>query len=258
MSGWEALTELLTAAPGDYSLCVVDAAGRQRYGYREHVVRSAASLIKVPLALALVDAQPPLDLDTTVTLTEAVRVEGSGTFDSAPGGTVATLRELIGYALIESDNTASNLLIGQLDFDRINRYLAELGLAQTRLRRRFMDYDALAAGRDNTTTAAEMCALLLRLLQPAYAELRTLMERSVTDQKLDAGLPPGTTIAHKVGDLPGVEHDAGIIFAPEGPYMVAALAVDLPDVASGRATIAAASRLIWERRTENEELRTEG
>ena len=96
-----------------------------------------------------------------------------------------------------------------------------------------------------------MCALLRQLLQPAYAELRALMERSVTDQKLDAGLPAGTTLAHKVGDLPGVEHDAGIIFAPEGPYMVAALAVDLPDVASGRETIAAVSRLIWERRAEN-------
>lgn len=251
MSRWDVLTELLTTAPGDYSLCVWDAAGQQRYGYQEHRLRSAASLIKVPLALALVDAPPPLDLDTTVTLAEAERVEGSGTFDNALGGSVATLRELIGYALIESDNTASNLLIGQLGFDRINRYLTELGLEQTRLRRRFMDYAALAAGHDNTTTAAEMCALLLRLLQPAYAELRELLRRSVADQKLEAGLPDGTLIAHKVGDLPGVEHDAGIIFTPAGPYIVAALAVDLPDVACGRNTIAAASRLIWEKLTLN-------
>lgn len=258
MSGWDALTELLATAPGDYSLCVADAAGRVRYGYQEQRVRSAASLIKVPLALAIVDAQPPLDLATTITLREAERVEGSGTLDSAPAGTVVTLRDLIGHALIESDNTASNLLIAQLGFDRINRYLAGLGLEQTRLRRRFMDYAALAAGHDNTTTAAEMCTLLRRLLQPAYAELRGLLERSVTDQKLEAGLPAGTPIAHKVGDLPGVEHDAGIIFAPEGLYIVAALAVDLPDIESGRATIAAASRLIWERRAESGEPKTEG
>lgn len=246
MSDWAALTALLDDAPGEYSLCVCDADGRQRYGYHEQTVRSSASLIKVPLALALLQAQPPLDLDATVTLDAAVRVEGSGTFDTAPDGTVATLHQLIGYALRESDNTASNLLIAALGMERVNAYLAALGLHQTRLRRRFMDYTALAAGHDNTTTAAEMCALLQQLHRPQFATLLDHLRHAVGDGKLEAGLPAGTPIAHKVGDLPGVEHDAGIVFAPGEPYSVAALSVDLPDVERGRRTIAAASGLIWQ------------
>jgi beta-lactamase class A len=119
-------------------------------------------------------------------------------------------------------------------------------MEHTRLRRQFMDYVALAAGRDNTTTAAEMCALLDRLRQPQYASLLALLRRAVGDGKLEAGIPPGTPIAHKVGDLPGVEHDAGVIFAPNGPYIVAALSVNLPDIERGRQTIAAASRLVWQ------------
>lgn len=246
MTRWDALTTLLRDAPGDYSLCMCDEHGRQRYGYQHEIVRSAASLIKLPLTMALMDAQPPLDLHATITLREDERVEGTGTFDNAPTGTSATLHELIGYALRESDNTAANLLIDRLGFAAINEHLADLGLRDTRLRRRFMDYGALAAGRDNTTTAAEMCALLEQLRQPAYIELLDLLQRAVGDGKLEAGIPAGTPIAHKVGDLPQVEHDAGIIFAPDQPYTVAALAVDLPDVESGRRIIAAASRLIWE------------
>jgi beta-lactamase class A len=236
------LTALLESAAGDRSLCVWRD-GALVYGYREHITRSAASLIKVPLAMAIVDAG--IDLDATVTLHESDRVAGTGSFDTAPAGTIATLRDLVSYALTESDNTASNLLIDHIGFDRVNAWLAERRLT-TRLRRKFMDGESLRAGRDNTTTAAEMCAIFDRLLESRYESLVELLSRSVGDGKLEAGLPPGVRIAHKVGDLPGVEHDAGIVFAPESPYVIAALTVDLPDVEAGRRVIAEASRLVWE------------
>ncbi len=235
------LTALLESAAGDYSLCVWRD-GAQVYGYREHVTRSAASLVKVPLALAIVDAG--IDLDAVVILREPDRVAGDGTFDRAPAGTSATVRELIGYALTESDNTASNLLIDRIGMDRVNAWLTQHGLA-TRLRRRFMDHESLRAGRDNTTTAADMCAILELLRESRYEWFIDLLSHSVADGKLEAGLPPGVRLAHKVGDLPSVEHDAGIVFAPGSPYVIAALAVDLPDSQSGRRALAAASRLVW-------------
>ncbi|HEX6288869.1 MAG TPA: serine hydrolase [Herpetosiphonaceae bacterium] len=248
MSAWSDITALLNAAPGDYSVCVWSARGAQLYGYQEDIVRSAASLIKVPLAMAVYAAQesmPAFAMQTALTLNEADRVEGEGSLDRAPAGTIKTVRELVAHALIESDNTASNLLIDRLGFEQVNQFIGQLGL-ETRLRRKFMDFAALAAGRDNTTTAREMCAIFYHLVQQRYAEVLEFLGQSVGDQKLEAGLPPGTPLAHKVGDLPGVEHDAGIVFAPHEPYIVAALSVELPDVESGRHTIAQASRLIWE------------
>jgi beta-lactamase class A len=242
---WDKLTALLESAAGDYSLCVWRA-GAPVYGYREHVTRSAASLIKVPLAMAIVDAD--IDLDAVVRLQESDRVTGDGAFDRAPAGTTATLRDLVGYALTESDNTASNLLLDRIGVERVNVWLAERGLA-TRLRRKFMDLESLRAGRDNTTTAADMCAIFDRLREARYVSLIDLLSHSVADGKLEAGLPPGVRLAHKVGDLPGVEHDAGIVFAPGSPYVIAALAVHVPDSAAGRGTIAEVSRLVWERVT---------
>lgn len=247
MSDWTALTTLLDQAPGRYSVCVGTATGVPIYDYAGKVVRSAASLIKVPLALAIYDTLPHR-LDEPVTLREGDRVAGEGSFDGAPPGTVRTVRELIGHALRESDNTAANLLIERIGFEAVNHWLVARRL-QTRLQRKFMDFDALHAGRDNLTTAADMCVLLLALLQPRYADLLAMLRQAVGTGKLEAGLPPGTFIAHKVGDLPGVEHDAGIIFAANGLYLVAVLAVELQDAAAGRHTIAEVSRLVWERMT---------
>jgi beta-lactamase class A len=243
MTMWQEVTALLDQAPGDYSVCVWNSQGEQIYGYQEEVLRSAASLIKVPLALTVYAAHSS-SLDTIVTLAEADRVEGDGSLDQAPAGTSKTIRELVAHALIESDNTASNLLIDRVGFDQVNQFLERLGL-QTRLRRKFMDFAALEAGRDNTTTAREMCAIFFHMVRQRYAEVLDFLGQSVGDHKLEAGLPPGTLLAHKVGDLPGVEHDVGIVFAAPEPYIVAALSAGLPDVETGRHTIAQASGMIW-------------
>lgn len=251
MTAWADLTVLLESAPGEYSACVWNADGACVYGYHEDVARSAASLIKVPLSIAVLDAQPMIDLDERVTLNEADRVEGEGSFDRAPAGTTKTVCELIAHSLIESDNTASNLLIDRVGFDAVSR-LAERVSRHTRLQRKFMDFDALVAGRDNLTTAVDMCAWFHHLRQPNYTFLLDVLEQALGDGKLEVGLPPGTRIAHKVGDLPGVEHNAGIVYAPRGLYIVAVLAVRLPDAQTGKQTIAATSRLIWNVMTNNE------
>jgi len=247
---WHDLHQLLHHAPGAYSVCVWDAKGQQRYGYHEHAVRSAASLIKVPLAAAVLEVvaeeRASFGLDTTVVLDEADLVEGTGGVDTAPAGTTKTVRELISHALRESDNTASNLLIKLVGMERVNGWL-ETRRLQTRLRRKFIDFEALAAGRDNTTTASDMCVIFWQLLQhERYAPLLDDLRRSVGDGKLEMGLPLGVPIAHKIGDLPGVEHDAGIVFAPHGVYIIAVLGVDLPDVEAARHTIANISRIVWE------------
>ena len=256
MSGWTALDRLFDEAPVGYSACVQEARGRIVYAYAAGVARPAASLIKVPLAMALVESDDVrrrggegIDLRTTVALRELDRVEGEGSFDVAPAGTTRTLRELIAHALRESDNTASNLLIRALGMDRVNHFVraAPYRLGVTRLRRYFMDFAAAAAGRDNLTTAREMCVLFGALLAPGtlYAPIVEWLKHALDDDKLVAGVPPGIAVAHKVGSLPGVEHDAGIVKDHSGHYVAALLAVELPDPETGKAALAQASRLIY-------------
>lgn len=256
VSAWRDLTALLEGAPGTLS-AVVWCDGAMVYEYAADTVHAAASLIKVPLCMALLASDQQrrqtgngLDLEATVTLRDADRVDGEGAFDQAPAGTLATYAALIGYALRDSDNTASNALIRALGMEQVNAFIhaAPLALQATVLRRHFMDWAAAAAGRENTTTAREMCQVfaLLEREHERYAALLHWLVVSPYRDKLPAGVPDGMTVAHKVGDLPGVEHDAGIVYAPRGPYIVALLASNVPDATAARATLAAASRLVYE------------
>ncbi len=255
MSAWDALTELLEQAPGSYSAAAWRD-GATVYEYRADTIHAAASLIKVPLCMAALASDQQrqrtgngLNLVATFTLRDEDRVDGEGDFDQAPTGTVASYATLIGHALRESDNTASNALIAALGMEEVNAFMhaAPLSLETTVLRRRFMDWAAAAAGHENTTTAREMSQVfaLLQRERDRYAALLYWLIVSPYRDKLPAGVPDAVPVAHKVGDLPGVEHDVGIVYAPDGPYIVALLASDVPDATVARATIAEASRMVY-------------
>lgn len=254
------LDRLLDAAAGDWSACIQMLDGTDVYSYAADVVRPSASLIKVPLAMALIAAYhrlgpdgDRLDLDDVETLRGEDRVEGEGAFEAAPVGTRRTRWELIGHMLRESDNTAGNLLIRAIGLDAINQFMGgpPLDLKITRLRRRFMDFAAAASGYENLTSAREMCRIFACLAtESIYEPLLDWLIQSPFDERLVSGVPVATLVAHKVGDLDGIEHDVGIVYASDAPYIVALLSGGLPAPGAGSRTIGEASRLIFTVMTE--------
>ena len=89
-----------------------------------------------------------------------------------------TLHDLCFLMLGVSDNTASNFLIELVGMGEINETLTRMGLKQTKLARRFMDFAARDAGRDNVTSAGDMAdllALLHRRALPGAPLLRELL-----------------------------------------------------------------------------------
>jgi hypothetical protein len=55
------------------------------------------------------------------------------------------------------------------------------------------------------------------------------LARQQINDRLPAALPEGVVVAHKTGNLPGLTHDAGIIFTPSGPRVVVAMTWDAFD-----------------------------
>ena len=91
-------------------------------------------------------------------------------------------------------------------------------------------FDALAGGR---LVSAEMSNRMIDLLAA----------QSIND-RLPAGLPGGVAVAHKTGELPGVRNDVGIVFTPNGRYVICVLGEG--DEVEATNVIAGISSLAWE------------
>jgi len=223
-------------------------------------VFSSASLIKLGVLYTLFskNAAGEIDLDEWCDFSSAVSVDG-GLLHRVRSGGRFRLDDLALLMISVSDNTAANLLIDRLGMDTINGGFRELGLTGTVLGRKMLDFEAKKAGKDNYTTAGDV-ALLLETLHsgknlPVSSRNRILEILSV--QKLNSKLPGMIPVldvddvelflAHKTGELPGHEHDAGIFFyRGKNPVVVSVLTGGLKERSDGVNFCARVGRIIYD------------
>lgn len=246
------LDDLIQRAPGAVGLVIEDLTTGERLEWSPEMRFPAASVIKIAI---LVDALRQVEertvrLDQMVAGSEDAKVGGFGVLKELTSVDSLSLHDLLTLMIIVSDNTATNLVIDLLGMASINATIESLGLTGTRLQRKMMDDAARARGLENITTAGDI-ARLLRLIvtrQILTAEacdlaLDILARQQVRD-RLPLYLPAGIRVAHKTGELPGVRHDAGVIFFDSGPMIVVALTQGFPDQLSQSLTGGDASALI--------------
>jgi beta-lactamase class A len=214
----------------------------------------SASVIKVPIlvtAFAEVEAGRRR-WDERFTVAAVACVEGSGVLRELHPGVEVTLQDLARLMIVVSDNTASNLLIDAVGLDRVNEELAAHGCHRTRLGRKFYDFAARDAGRENTCAAGELADLLARLEQgeivspAASAEMLAIMRRQAFTHKIPALLPPETPVAHKTGEITGVSHDVGIIYGLSGPLVLAVLTQGCRDRIAAETVIRQVARAAYD------------
>src|SRR5690349_1085924 len=102
---------------------------------RADVPMNTASVIKIPvMILAFRDADAGrLDLDRRYLIRPEDLRRGSGLLQTFTPGLQPTLRDIVTQMIITSDNTATDIMIGKVGRDRVNRMLDSLGYRQTRL-----------------------------------------------------------------------------------------------------------------------------
>ena len=103
---------------------------------RADVPMNTVSVIKLPImVLAYRDAAAGrIDLDERHTITADELRRGTGLLQTFAVGLAPTYRDLVAQMIITSDNTATDILIGRLGLERVNRMLDSLGYRETRLR----------------------------------------------------------------------------------------------------------------------------
>jgi beta-lactamase class A len=79
----------------------------------------------------------------------------------------------------------------------------------------------------------------------ASASMRGVLSAQRRNDRLPLPLPLGTTVLHKTGELVRLRHDAGIVYAPSGPYLLVAMAEGAASDAAARAAILDLSREVY-------------
>ncbi len=198
----------------------------------------AASLIKLIILVAVVRAidAGTLRWSDRLTIERREIVAGSESFGGDAPGTRASVQHLVRAMITQSDNTAGNVLADRLSFVRVNEVAESLCLAETRLRRHFMDFVARAHGIDNTTSARDMNALLLGLARGARGKAtavastsgcRTMVNIMLGQEDretIPTGIARRVPIANKTGVLDDVRNDVAIVDPYGGdPYVLVLL-----------------------------------
>lgn len=108
------------------------------------------------------------------------------------------------------------------------------------------------AGSGNNLTSprdmARLCELIeqgVGLSAKAREGVIDTMKRQKFNERIPAGLPENVVVAHKTGSIKGVRNDAGIVYAPSGPYVIALFSKRLADEKAGVECLADCSRIIW-------------
>jgi beta-lactamase class A len=225
----------------------------------------AASTMKVPVMIELFRqrAEGIVSLDEPL----AIRNEFRSIVDGSPytlsegddsdrevyaalGGTM-TLGQLNESMITVSSNFATNLLIEKLGVENVRRTVKALGAEGVHVLRGVEDQKAFDKGLNNATTARGLLVLLEKLAQGqavgarADGEMIEVLKRQKFGDAIPAGLPPGTPVAHKTGNITRIHHDAAVVYAPR-PYVLVVLVRGLDEQKQSAALIAAISRALFD------------
>lgn len=195
-------------------------------GVNEKTEFYAASLFKVPVVMAYYHYKERLNLkdDPTLEIKEEHIDKNFGDLWKKGIGAKIKASEAVRLTLVESDNTAVKLLapfIKEEDFNAV--YLA-------------LDVD-LKSDEAGALISAKNYSSILKALyfssvlsKESSNEILDMLTKTKFPDKIEAGVPHGILVAHKIGDFEdkkGVQgfRDCGIVYVPRRPYILCMFSV---------------------------------
>ncbi len=217
---------------GTVGLVVEDLDMEWEIAFNEETMIPSASLVKVPIMLSYFYAAEDgkISLKDTISLKSYEKVAGSRVLGREPAGSVFTVEELFNPMITQSDNAAANVLIDYLGLDTLNTYFKKMGLKNTNIARKMMDFKERREGEENYTTAGDMAYVLEQLYYKKFLNkdvsekcLELLGQQKIND-RIPRKLPRGIFVVHKTGLERHVCHDVGIVFTNKGNFLICVLA----------------------------------
>jgi beta-lactamase class A len=165
-------------------------------------------------------------------------------------GQTRTLSELCELMITVSSNLATNLVIEKLGVENIRASVHSLNADGMHVLRGVEDNKAFTKGLNNTTTARALETLLTSIVNytaagpEASRQMIDILERQKFNEGIPAGLPSGTVIAHKTGEITKIHHDAAIVYGPR-PFVLVILVRGMADIKDSSELMANITRLFY-------------
>jgi beta-lactamase class A len=252
-----AIQESIRKSGADVGVAFRTLDGRAEWLFRADEPFHAASTMKVPVLIELFHQvrHGKLQLNDALGVKNEFHslVDGSSyTLDPSDDsetdlykavGQTRTLGQLCELMITVSSNLATNLLIEKLGVDNIRGTVHSLRADGMNVLRGVEDSKAFEQGLNNTTTARGLLQLLEAIAggeavdQESSRQMIEILERQTFNDGIPAGLPPGTRVAHKTGEITKIHHDAAIVFSPR-PFVLIILVRGLVDTKDSAALMA--------------------
>jgi len=260
-----AIEERIRASGADVGIAFRTLDGRTAYSFHDEETFHAASTMKIPVMIELFHQvqQGKLKLDEPLLVKNEFHSLADGsvyTLDPADdsetdlykaAGQTRTMRQLLELMITVSSNLATNLLIEKLGVENIRATVHLLHADGMSVLRGVEDNKAFQKGMNNTTTARGLQRLLEAIAlgeavdQDSSRQMIEILERQKFNEGIPAGLPTGTRVAHKTGEITKIHHDAAIVFGPR-PFVLVILVRGLADKKDSSALMAEITRQLYQ------------
>ncbi|MEA3014985.1 MAG: beta-lactamase class [Sphingomonadales bacterium] len=240
------LPEIERRAGGRLGVALIDGEGRTLMAHRAGQRFAMCSTFK--LLLGAMHAQTD-GARQPMRFTRADLLSNSPYSESVVGSGQMRVGFAAEHAIVESDNTAANLLLRRMGGPgAFTRRLRALGDTVTRLDRYELALNENRRGDPRDTTSPAAMARTARrfvfgdLLHPAWrAQLRGWMAASRTGlRRIRARLPAGWQAGDKTGSCGTAYNDVAFLVSPAGRDYMLAVYLDRPTIPSARAEAAIA------------------
>jgi len=256
--------QLIAGSGADVAVVLRTLDGKDQMELRHEESFHAASTMKLGVMLELFrqahagtihmdDAIPVANEFHSVVDGSVFHLDPGDDSDEAPYkkvGSTMTARELCEHMITRSSNLATNLMMERLGIANIQRTVNRNGGRGLKIVRVLEDQKAFEEGINNTTTAEALAGLLERIAKgkavgrEASGEMIAILIRQEFREAIPAGLPPGTVVAHKTGEITRIHHDAAIVYAPR-PFVLVILVRGIEKKEESAGLMAKITRILY-------------
>ncbi|WP_144513771.1 serine hydrolase [Bacillus sp. FJAT-22090] len=243
------IQDLIERSEGIWGIVLEDLELDERWELNGEELFYAASVIKVPIMVAVFSAaeKGEFKLSDQLLLKEEECVGGSGVLQHLTPGTLLSIQDIVMLMIIQSDNTATNILIDLVGVEAIAQTMKEAGMEKSTFYNKLMLSTPPPKGY-NQITPNDVAKLLKSLttgtlVSPhASEQMIDIMKKQQMNECLPEKLPSvysnfndGMTpweLSHKTGWIPGTRHDVGIFFVEGRKLIATVLSKDEDDLLS--------------------------